>query len=56
MLDEIIGDEMNHTMKLLGKMAKYGCVRPGQDGLANAVQEFCMLVKPQEGDDGNGSN
>lgn len=56
MLDHIIGEELNHTVLLVGKMVKYGCVRPGQENLANAIQEICMTVKPQEGDDGNGSN
>ena len=53
MLDEIIGDELSHNMKLTAAMVKYGCVSVAQDGLA---QSLLVIAKPQEDDDGNGSN
>lgn len=45
-IDEIISDEMNHSLKLLGKMTKFGNVHSSEDGLANAIQEIC---KPKDG-------
>lgn len=52
-LNELIGDELSHTVKLVAIMVKYGCVSVAQDGLA---QSLLTIAKPQEGDDGNGSN
>lgn len=39
-IDEIISDELNHAVILIGMLSKLGKVMPNSDGLAEAINEI----------------
>lgn len=52
-IQEIIGDELNHTVILAGLIVKYGKVPPADDGLAGAVMNITNEGKEDDDNDAN---